>query len=243
MRRETQNVLLVLLGGALVKIALNGDYLRYVKPAQQPWVLAGGAVMLALGAVAIVRGIVTARARPLSGTVSGHVTGDGHHHPARSAWLLVLPVLAVYLIAPPALGSDSVMRTESRAPAPQATASFPPLPPGNVVPLSMTEFVTRAGWDGTGSLNGRAVSLTGFVSHNGNSELLARMVITCCAADAFPVTVRLTGAESANYPNDTWLQVTGQAVPGTATRANNYTPDLTVIGVHRVPAPQDPYEE
>jgi uncharacterized membrane protein YcgQ (UPF0703/DUF1980 family) len=55
--------------------------------------------------------------------------------------------------------------------------------------------------------------------------------------------VRLTGAESANYPNDTWLQVTGQAVPGTATRANNYTPDLTVIGVHRVPAPQDPYEE
>jgi len=35
-KRETQNILLILLGGALVKIAVNGDYLRYVKPAQQP---------------------------------------------------------------------------------------------------------------------------------------------------------------------------------------------------------------
>lgn len=244
MRRETQNVLLVLLGGALVKIALNGDYLRYVKPAQQPWVLAGGAVMLALGIVAIVRDIVTARARIASGAVAGLATGDGHHHhPARSAWLLVLPVLAVYLIAPPALGSDSVTRTASRAPTPQETASFPPLPPGDVVPLSMTEFVTRAGWDGTGSLNGRAISLTGFVTHKGDSELLARLVISCCAADAFPATVRLTGAASANYPNDTWLEVIGQVVPGTANRGNGYTPDVTVIEAHRVPAPEDPYEE
>ncbi|GLY69963.1 TIGR03943 family putative permease subunit [Amycolatopsis taiwanensis] len=240
MRRETQNILLVLLGGALLKLGINGDYLRYVKPAQQPWVLAGGAVMLALGAIAIVRDVATARTRISS--ASNESAGD-HHHPARSAWLLVLPVLAVYLIAPPALGSDSVTRTESRAPAPQLSAAFPPLPPGNVVPLSMTEFVTRAGWDGTGSLNGRTVSLTGFVTHHGNSVLLARMVITCCAADAFPVTVRLDGAEPAGYPDDTWLRVTGQVVPGTATRANRYTPDLTVTAFQRVPAPQDPYEE
>src|SRR5439155_24210025 len=62
MRRETQNILLVLLGGALLKIGLNGDYLRYVKPAQHPWVLAGGAVILALGAIAIVRDLLSARA-------------------------------------------------------------------------------------------------------------------------------------------------------------------------------------
>lgn len=41
MRRETQNILLVLLGGALLKIGITGDYLQYVKPAQLPWVLAG----------------------------------------------------------------------------------------------------------------------------------------------------------------------------------------------------------
>ncbi|MFD2419990.1 TIGR03943 family putative permease subunit [Amycolatopsis pigmentata] len=235
MRRETQNVLLVLLGGALLKLGLNGDYLRYVKPSQQPWVLAGGAVMLGLAVVAIVRDL------------RGRASRDphGHHHAARSAWLLVLPVLAVFLVAPPALGSDSVNRTGTRAPDTQATASFPPLPPGDVVPLSMTDFVTRAGWDGTGSLDGRTVALTGFVSHHGASVLLARMVITCCAADAFPVTVHLTGDAAdavAADPDDTWLAVTGRVVPRTATRANDYTADFTVATVRAVPAPRDPYE-
>lgn len=232
MRRETQNVLLVLLGGALLKLGLDGGYLRYVKPSQQPWVLAGGAVMLGLAVIGIVRDLM------------GRTSRDqhGHHHAARSAWLLVLPVLAVFLVAPPALGSDSVSRTGTRAPETQATASFPPLPPGDVVPLSMTDFVTRAGWDGTGSLDGRTVALTGFVSHHGPSVLLARMVITCCAADAFPVTVHLTGDVATDHPDDTWLAVTGRVVPRTATRANGYTADFTVATVRAVPVPRDPYE-
>ncbi|GAB2987107.1 TIGR03943 family protein [Amycolatopsis acidiphila] len=232
MRRETQNILLVLLGGALLKIGLNGDYLRYVKPAQQPWVLAGGAVMVALGAVAIVRDIRAHHADD----------GHGHHHLARSAWLLMLPVLAVFLVAPPALGSDSVTRTEARAPA-QSQAVFPPLPQGEVVPLSLTDLVTRAGWDSGGSLNGRTVRLTGFVTHSHGSVLLARMIITCCAADAYPLTVRLAGPTGAAYPDDTWLEVTGQVVPGTATRADRYTPDLVVASVRRIAQPRDPYED
>ncbi|GAA4662818.1 MULTISPECIES: TIGR03943 family putative permease subunit [Amycolatopsis] len=231
MRRETQNILLVLLGGALLKIGITGDYLRYVKPAQQPWVLAGGAVMLVLGAVAIVRDVRAGRA----------AEGHGHAHPARSAWLLLLPVLAVFLVAPPALGSDSVTRTEARAPA-QTALAFPPLPAEAVVPLSMTEFVTRAGWDSGGSLNGRLVRLTGFVTHARGSVLLARMVITCCAADAYPLTVRLTGT-APTYPDDTWMEVTGRVVPGTATSANRYTPDLTVDSARRIDQPQDPYED
>lgn len=238
MRRETQNVLLVLLGGALLKLGLDGGYLRYVKPSQQPWILAGGAVMTGLALVAIVRDVLRRAAVDTHGAA-------GHHHPARSAWLLVLPVLAVFLIAPPALGSDSVNRTGTRAPDTQATASFPPLPPGDVVPLSMTDFVTRAGWDGTGSLNGRTVALTGFVTHHGASVLLARMVIACCAADAFPMTVHLTGdavTTVTTYPDDTWLAVTGRVVPGTATRETNYTADLVVTSVRAVPAPPDPYE-
>ena len=240
MRRETQNILLVLLGGALLKIGITGDYLRYVKPAQLPWVLAAGAVVVVLGAVAIVRDI---RAHTGRGAESASgVDEHAHHHPARSAWLLLLPVLAVFLVAPPALGADSVTRTEARAPAP-ASAAFPALPGGAVVPLSLTEFVTRAGWDPGGSLNGRTVRLTGFVTHARGSVLLARMVITCCAADAYPLTVRLTGPATPAYPDDTWLQVTGQVVPGTADSANRYTPDFTVTAVDRIAQPADPYED
>ncbi|RZQ60350.1 TIGR03943 family putative permease subunit [Amycolatopsis suaedae] len=244
MRRETQNILLLLLGGALLKIAINGDYLRYVKPAQQPWIIAAGAVMVLLGVLAMGRDLLAARrGRARSG---GHAEHAGHAHPARSAWLLVLPVLAVFLVAPPALGSDSVTRTQARAPqgAVRDASAFPPLPEGPVVPLTVTEFVTRAGWDGNGSLNGRTVSLTGFVVHEQGSTLLARMVIGCCAADAYPVTVRVTGGTGAvaGLPADTWIEVTGQVVPGSATTANGYTPDLTLATARRVQAPQDPYE-
>lgn len=334
MKRETQNILLILLGGALVKIAANGDYLRYVKPAQQPWIIAGGAVMVLLGAVAIVRDLVTSR-RPAPDGSGGHGGGaedgelggpgghggraahgsevglggpgelggaggyggraahgselelggpgehrdhatDGgraahgsevelggpgehvdhaahggpgehgdHSHSARPAWLLLVPVLAVFLVAPPALGADSVIRTEARAPSSAAVANaaaFPPLPPGNVVPLAVNDFVTRAGWDAAGTLNGRTVSLTGFVVHTGGSTLLARLVISCCAADAFPVTVRLLGGQADHLASDAWIQVTGQVVPGTATKDNSYIPDFTPASVTSVPTPKDPYE-
>ncbi|GAA4551010.1 TIGR03943 family putative permease subunit [Amycolatopsis samaneae] len=255
MRRETQNVLLILLGGALVKIALNGDYLRYVKPAQQPWIIAGGAVMVVLGVVAIVRDVLGARAqaRPSApgaapgppGDAHGHGPGEGHHHAARSAWLLVLPVLAVFLVAPPALGADSVTRTEARAPQSAAAADaavFPPLPADPVVSLPLNQFVSRAGWDRNGTLNDRTVSLSGFVVHSGGGTLLARLVITCCAADAYPVTARLRGGDAGHLATDAWIEVTGRVVPGTATKANGYTPDFAVATVKSIPAPKDPYE-
>nr|WP_239071965.1 TIGR03943 family protein [Amycolatopsis sp. SID8362] len=234
--------MLLLLGGALIKIAVNGDYLRYVKPAQQPWIIAGGAVMVLLGAVAIVRDLLAARAAPAPASPDD---GHGHAHSARPAWLLLVPVLAVFLVAPPALGADSVIRTEARVPASAAAAnaaSFPPLPAGDPVPLAVNEFVSRAGWDAAGTLNGRTVALTGFVVHNDGGTLLARLVISCCAADAFPVTVRLRGGEADHLASDAWIRVTGQVVPGTATRANSYTPDFTPASLATVPAPKDPYE-
>ncbi|WIY01998.1 TIGR03943 family protein [Amycolatopsis mongoliensis] len=242
MKRETQNILLILLGGALIKIAVNGDYLRYVKPAQQPWIIAGGAVMVLLGAVAVVRDLLAARAKTSEEPDHDH---DGHSHSARPAWLLLVPVLAVFLVAPPALGADSVIRTEARVPASAAAANaaaFPPLPAGNVVPLAVNEFVSRAGWDAAGTLDHRTVSLTGFVVHTGGGTLLARLVISCCAADAFPVTVRLRGGEADHLASDTWIRVTGQVVPGTATKNNSYTPDFTLASITTIPAPQDPYE-
>ncbi|WP_329044378.1 TIGR03943 family protein [Amycolatopsis sp. NBC_01488] len=241
MKRETQNILLLLLGGALIKIAVNGDYLRYVKPAQQPWIITGGGVMVVLGAVAIVRDLLAARAK----AAEPDHDHDGHAHSARPAWLLLVPVLAVFLVAPPALGADSVIRTEARVPASAAAAnaaSFPPLPTGNVVPLTVNEFVSRAGWDAAGTLDHRTVSLTGFVVHTGGRTLLARLVISCCAADAFPVTVHLRGDEADQLASDAWIQVTGQVVPGTATKDTGCTPDFTLASIAPVPAPKDPYE-
>jgi uncharacterized repeat protein (TIGR03943 family) len=233
MRRETTNVLLVLVGGALVKITLDGTYLRYVKPTAQPFVLTAGVVIIALGMVAIVRDVVAA-------------PGDhGHHHAGHWAWLLMLPVLTIFLIAPPALGADSVLRAGNRtAPsiAQQAAAAFPPLPKDVVVPMSMSEFITRSVWDTSDSLDGRTVALTGFVVHDNGFDYVARLVITCCAADATPMRVMLTGQLAARLPNDQWVQVAGRLRRGSATTANGYTPTLTVVSLTTVTAPADPYE-
>lgn len=247
MRRETGNILLILLGGALVKLALSGEYLRYVKPVHQPWLLGGGVIMLLLGAVAIVRDL---RAPDGDHEHSGEAGEDcgPHEHGTRSAWLLVVPVLTVLLVAPPALGSDSVGRAQGRTaawePVGSSGAAFPPLAEGTPA-LTLSEFAARAGWDETGSLEGRAVRLTGFVVHRGGEVYLARLVIGCCAADANPVTVRLVGeraAEVARLPDDSWTEITGELVPGSASERTGYVAALTVASALPVPEPAEAYE-
>jgi uncharacterized repeat protein (TIGR03943 family) len=238
MRRETQNILLVLLGGALLKISFTGTYLRYVKPSHQWMLIAAGIIMVLLALVSIGRDLLNARAEAAA--------GEGHHHSSASSWLLILPVLAVFLIGPPALGSDSVQRAANtnRASAPDdGTALFPALPPDDVVALPLSEFATRAAWDSGNSLNDRSIKLTGFVVHDGDSTYLARLAIGCCAADAFPVKVKYedTPAMTA-LPDDTWVEATTIVKPGTATKSNDYVPSASAIEVIEIPQPEDPYE-
>jgi uncharacterized repeat protein (TIGR03943 family) len=239
-RREAQNILLLLVGGALLKITLNGTYLRYVKPSVQPWVLSAGVVMVALAAIAIITDIRAPR--PIARPDDPH----GHAHAARSPWLLLLPVLAIFLIAPPALGADSVLRSDGRAAAgpvaQQGSSAFPPLPATAVVPLDLSEFITRAVWDGSHSLTGRTVALTGFIVQDHGSTYVARLVITCCAADATPMKVELAAGSAAALPDDQWIVAEGVLVPGSATAANEYTPTLKLHGVTQIAQPADPYE-
>ncbi len=62
---------------------------------------------------------------------------------------------------------------------------------------------------------GQPVNVNGFVVHPqdlpDNVFLLTRFVITCCAADVYPVSlpVAIEGSRSA-YPPDLWLQVSGR---------------------------------
>jgi uncharacterized repeat protein (TIGR03943 family) len=122
-----------------------------------------------------------------------------------------------------------------------ASEVFPPLPPGSPVELTVADFVERAAWDTTGTLDGREVVLTGFAVRRGAATDLARMTIACCAADARPNRVRLEGDVGEIAP-DTWLQVVGSLQPGSATAATGYVPAMTVTAVTPVPAPPDPYE-
>ncbi|KAB8334953.1 TIGR03943 family protein [Scytonema tolypothrichoides VB-61278] len=91
---------------------------------------------------------------------------------------------------------------------------------------------------------GQKVKVQGFVIHppdlGKEHLLLARFVITCCAADAYPVGLPVKLKESRdNYPADTWLEVEGQMVTENLANKRQLTIDATSL--KKIPQPKDPY--
>ncbi|WAM19436.1 TIGR03943 family putative permease subunit [Rhodococcus sp. JS3073] len=235
MNRETANVLLLLVGGALVKIAVDGSYVRYVKPGLLPYLLAAALVIIVLGIAAIAHDIRRGQAPD----------ADEHRHSTRPYWMLLIPAAMILFVAPPALRASSVgsSTAQQTMAAPDKTA-FPPLPDGPAPEVPLLEVIGRAARDRAGSLDDRQITTAGFVlatRNDGRDGLdLARILIICCAADARTIRVHLDG-NLGDIPEGTWLSVTGDVQPDTATADTGYTPTLTVTDVRRIPAPANTY--
>ncbi|MGA9379651.1 MAG: TIGR03943 family protein [Phormidium sp.] len=93
--------------------------------------------------------------------------------------------------------------------------------------------------------SGQKVKVAGFVIHSpqlpDNYLLISRFIITCCAADAYPVglPVKLTSSRSTFAP-DAWLNIEGEMITETLSgkrqlviNANSLTP---------IPEPKNPYD-
>lgn len=262
MKRDVQSIVLVLVGAALLRISLDGEtYLRYVKEGLRPALIASGAILLALGAVGVIRdGILRKHERAAAAEHAGHAHGDadGHEHDAHGddahghdhskgpqvAWLLCLPVAALFLIAPPALGSYTAERSDNTVAKPAAKtvdAGFPALPPGDPLDMTLGDFGVRAVWDTAETLKDRNVRLTGFATSGENGTwYVTRLVISCCAADAVARKVEVHGIPAP--PTDTWVTVTGTWLKNGETGSEDATPALTATAAERIPAPKEPYE-
>jgi uncharacterized repeat protein (TIGR03943 family) len=267
-RRELHAVLLLLVGGTLLKISITGSYVRYVKVGTRPLLIAAGIVLVVIAVATLWRALSVRRVAGESGHDDGHGHGhgdgddghgvgddghghgdgdDGHGHAHGRldvAWLLVLPALALLLIAPPALGSYAAARSGTALGAAQ-TSDFPPLPDGDPVRVSVLDYASRAVFDHGRSLGDRHVTLSGFlIAAPDGGWYLARMVITCCAADARPIKVGLTGSLPGDLKADAWLEVTGSYTARTAKDSVNEEniPYLTVDSSRPVPAPVQQYE-
>jgi putative membrane protein len=129
------------------------------------------------------------------------------HHEPRVSWLLMLPVFALILAAPPALGSYAAGRTGTGI---QEPPGFADLPNQDPVRLTVLDYATRAVYDHGQSLRGRRVRLVGFLTTGPDgTPLLTRMFLSCCAADAQPIKVGLTGHAPVGMKPDTWIEVVG----------------------------------
>ncbi|KUN33901.1 hypothetical protein AQJ30_32150 [Streptomyces longwoodensis] len=254
MNRQAQSALLFLLGAALWHAGTTDLYLRYVKAGLRPLLLAA-AVVLVAAAVASVgygwrRGRRGAGSGAGPGSGLGHGLGtdgpgaDGHgHHAPHVSWLLLLPLLALILVAPPALGSYSATRTGT---ALQQPLAYPALPATGPLRLSVVDYAGRAVYGKGRTLEGRRIQVTGFVAvDRSGTPYLVRMALNCCAADAQPVKIGLTGAIPPVLQPDTWLTVTGTYTPRTEKDPVNGgpVPFLRVTEATPVPVPHDPYDE
>jgi uncharacterized repeat protein (TIGR03943 family) len=240
-RRYGPALLLLLSGAAVLRITVFSDlYLRYVQSGLKVYLIASGVVLLALGALSAVRATRTHDHEELEED-DGHDHDHDHHRTPRIAWLLAVPAAALLLFPPPALGSYSADR-EAEQRAAQGVGTFPALPSGDLVDLTLGEFTSRAIYDSGKSLTGRTVRMTGFVTRGDNGTwYLARLLITCCAADASTYKIEITGADAP--VNDTWVTVTGTWHPkGKLGSDEAWPPVLDSTSVKKVKEPANPYE-
>ncbi|MGW7266036.1 TIGR03943 family putative permease subunit [Streptomyces sp. NPDC054842] len=252
MNRQAQAAVLFLTGAAVLHASFTDLYLRYVKAGLRPLLIAAGVVLIAT-AVATVRYELRPPApkdgpgrEAVDGSGDGPEEADGHghaHREPRVAWLLVLPLLALILVAPPALGSYSAMHAGT---ALQQPFGYPGLPAGDPLRLSLVDYAGRAAYDHGRSLGGRRVEITGFVAlGRDGTPYLVRMALNCCAADAQPVKVGLSGRVPPVLQPDTWLVVVGHYTGRRTTDPVNggRIPFIDVDRAEPVPAPRDPYDE
>jgi uncharacterized repeat protein (TIGR03943 family) len=261
-RRTLHGLILALVGGTLLKLAITGDYTRYVKPGVRPYLIAASIMALAIAAATLWQALRGRRAAidPADDHADaggdhagaddhGPADDDGHGHAHGTgrfdiAWLLVAPMLVLLLIAPPALGSYSAARAGTALGA-ASTSNLPPLPDGDPVRVSVLEYASRAVFDHGRSLTGRHITLSGFVSPGDAGRwYLTRMVITCCAADAQPIKVGLSGTVPTGLSANQWLEVTGSYTDQRDLDPVNQQaiPYLTVESSRPIPAPARQYE-
>ena len=257
MRRYGSAVLLLLVGGAVLRISLFSElYLRYVQAALRPYLVISGSLLILLGLVAAVRGMRHGDDEGHDdhdedeghGEEAEHDHGHSHSHShggPRIAWLLTLPALALLLFPPPALGSYSASREEAQRAA-QGVGTFPALAAGNPLEISVVQYSSRAIYDTGHSLKGRTLRMTGFVTHGSNGTwYLTRLLVTCCAADATISQVEIRGDASDGAPQtDSWVTVTGTWIPkGKLGTDGAWPPVLKATVVKQVKEPADPYDK
>jgi len=225
---------MVLVGAALARLSVSGSYTNYVKPGLGIPLLCAGVAVLGLGLWTLVAD--STRAGP-----GQDQERHSHSHSApRVAWLLCLPVFALYVVAPPALGSyaanlDSVSVTDPDWDA------YPPLPRGDPVDITLVDFTIRAVWDNGDTLAHRRVRIIGFVTPRGDGTWdLTRLQMTCCAADVRSNRVQAVGADP--EPADTWVRVIGHWIPGGGTKRGDAVPLLEIESVEVIDQPRQPYE-
>ncbi len=228
---------MLLLGVVILRITWTDLFLNYVKEPMRPLLLTSGVFLVVLGVWSWI--VATKKSAATAGSSHGH----DHSKAPVIAWLMMLPVAAIFLIAPPPLGADAAERDSGVQPLAEVpTANFPPLPDTDPVTIDLADYSLRAIYDNGQTLEGRTIVLEGFVTPNDDGGwYLTRFVSSCCAADASAVKVEIQDAPAP--PVDQWVAVTGRYTPSPAADAEATPPPAAFISesLTVIDPPKDTY--
>ena len=191
MKRNVAGLVIVFVEAAVVQLATSGTYLRYVKPGLRWMLLAAGVIL-----------IVLAVADVLADTRTKD-DGHGHHGLPRAAWLLLIPIFALLVVDPPALGADAAQRQSpvaSKPVAPKSNSWPAENPQCGPTALAGRDYSVWAVWE-RDTMKGRACQLTGFITPAKNGTwYVTRIGLTCCVADGTAFMVEARGQTAPANP-------------------------------------------
>jgi uncharacterized repeat protein (TIGR03943 family) len=206
--RDLQAAVLLMLGGVTLRLSFTDMFLNYVREPMRPLLLISGAALVILGLTSLISS-ETQPANRQAGLDHGH----DHAKVPLVAWLLMLPVLAVFLIAPPPLGAEAAANDTGVQELPNSEeALFDPLPAEQPARLRLDDYAARALYDEGKTLTDRSVELKGFVTEKkGGGWYLTRFASSCCAADAIAIKVEIPNLPAP--PEGEWVNIIGTYVP------------------------------
>jgi uncharacterized repeat protein (TIGR03943 family) len=248
--REVQAAVLLVMGIVIARLVLTDAYLGYVKNTLFLPLLASALVLIVLGVLSLVRDHEDELA-PVDTDLDldlGHGHGHDHATAPRIGMLMLVPILALLLIAPQPLGSHAASRGGANRVAEPVVALGPlPEPVDGAVQLSLADTVVRAIYEPDGPMSGTPVRLIGFVAGDKDAAgyRLSRFSLSCCAADASVRQVLVTGSGQ-EFPEDTWVEVVarfdGEVFDPDGEGGASSVPVLRVIEQRLIEPPVSPYE-
>ncbi len=199
-------------GLVLTKLWLSGQLFLLIHPNYIPLTIIAGVLLLTIGAIEAWR--VAQKQKYQSSNSQKHINLI---KPSLGSGLLLFVAILGLVISPRPFTSEKAIHrgvTDSLADARTIPQSFKSS--NRPEERTLVEWVrTISAYPEPDAYVGQKVKLTGFVVHApeqpDNMFLITRFVITCCAADVYPVSLPVKIADSrANYPPDRWLQIEGQ---------------------------------
>jgi uncharacterized repeat protein (TIGR03943 family) len=166
--------------------------------------------------------------------------------PGVGSLILLVTAMMGLMITPQVFASDKAM-TRSVAELLGPTRSQPQSFKSSRRPeeRSLLDWIrTLSVYPEPDSYKGQKAKIQGFVVHQPELSkdfiMLSQFVITCCAADAYPIGLPVKINESrGSYPPDTWLEVEGKMMTETIGGKRHLALEATTI--KKIQQPKNPY--